>query len=386
MISPFQFGRELSGAELVDRDEEVHEVTDVIRGRERLFLIGPRRYGKTSILAAASSRATELGAKVIRVNAEQFVGMHALAGEIAQQAERLLVSPAGRGAKRIAEAFASIRPLLGYDPLTDAWSIKVQPSSDLAPTLYLSEALDAVNRLAGGLDAPVAVIIDEFQRAVAEEGIDGERRLRAVVQAHRHVGYVFAGSDTAMLTAMTSEHGRPFYRLGSRMFLGAVPREDFRPHLRGGFERAGVTLSDEGVERILDLAWDVPYTVQLIASGTWRRAVATSAKTVSEADVDAALARLLEREDPQYSTLTDQLTVNQRKALHAAAHSADGTGIVTAANARAYGLPVATLRRALEALVQRGILRRLQGSRAPRGQVAFEDPILGHWVRDRLRW
>ena len=48
MISPFLFGRELVGPELVDRREELEEIVETILGRERLFLIGPRRFGKTS--------------------------------------------------------------------------------------------------------------------------------------------------------------------------------------------------------------------------------------------------------------------------------------------------------------------------------------------------
>ena len=238
--------------------------------------------------------------------------------------------------------------------------------------------LTSIDALAAKASDPVAVIINEFQHTVAEEGVDGERRLRAVVQAHRHVGYVFAGSDTTMLSAMTGDHGRPFYQPGSRMSLGAVPREHFREHIHGGFARSGKTISAEATERSLDLAEDVPYTVQLLVNATWRLATATTATATTDiatADVDAALERLLAREDPQYATLADQLTTNQRKALHAAAHAPNGSGLTSTEVAREYRIAISTLRRAVDGLVQRAILRRVPGSGERGGRLVFEDPV-----------
>jgi hypothetical protein len=51
--NPFEFGRELNADELVDREAELDLVRRTIINRGRLFFIGPRRYGKTSVLHAA---------------------------------------------------------------------------------------------------------------------------------------------------------------------------------------------------------------------------------------------------------------------------------------------------------------------------------------------
>ncbi len=50
MNNPFEFGRELGTQELVDRHDEIAEVVQAIDQGAKLFLIGPRRFGKTSIL------------------------------------------------------------------------------------------------------------------------------------------------------------------------------------------------------------------------------------------------------------------------------------------------------------------------------------------------
>ncbi len=43
--NPFEFGRELSLDELVDREEELAQLAGVLTGAGKCFLIGPRRYG-----------------------------------------------------------------------------------------------------------------------------------------------------------------------------------------------------------------------------------------------------------------------------------------------------------------------------------------------------
>ncbi len=385
MVDPFQFGREVVGAELVDRERETQTVLRAMRGRTRLFLIGPRRFGKTSIIATAAAQSEELGGIVIRVNAERFPGGSALATGLMVQAAKRIKSPFRKAPEQVGLAFKALRPSINYDPLTDNWSIKVSPGQLAHDSLYLTEALDSIDRLAGELTDPVAVVIDEFQKVVESEGIDAEARLRAAIQTHRHVGYVFAGSATAMLTAMTSEHGRPFYRLGSRLHLGPVPRTDFGAHIAHAFARAGKTITDEAVEAILDLAADVPYSVQLLASQCWEESVFYSKrKTVGTEEVNAALDAILDLEDPQYATLVDLLSNNQKRALHAVATS-DGTGFTSTASARRYGVAVSTLRRAVEGLIDKSILRRVHQS-GKTSRVVFEDPFLKTYAKRHIVW
>jgi len=65
--------RELSADELVDRKEELQAVVADMTEGSKLFLIGPRRYGKTSILKAAGEIAQrDHRAVILRYNVEGF--------------------------------------------------------------------------------------------------------------------------------------------------------------------------------------------------------------------------------------------------------------------------------------------------------------------------
>ena len=70
--NPFQFGRQLGPGELVDRESEVAAVKRALLERGKLFVIGPRRFGKTSIINVAESQAAGEGGVVLRFDAEAF--------------------------------------------------------------------------------------------------------------------------------------------------------------------------------------------------------------------------------------------------------------------------------------------------------------------------
>ncbi|MGH7718555.1 MAG: hypothetical protein ACREON_06900, partial [Gemmatimonadaceae bacterium] len=50
--NPFEYGRELAGGELVDRREELDQLSRSMQNAAKLFLIGPRRYGVNHELGA----------------------------------------------------------------------------------------------------------------------------------------------------------------------------------------------------------------------------------------------------------------------------------------------------------------------------------------------
>ena len=47
--NPFEYGREVRRDELVGRTDELQQIVRSLENAARLFLIGPRRFGKTSL-------------------------------------------------------------------------------------------------------------------------------------------------------------------------------------------------------------------------------------------------------------------------------------------------------------------------------------------------
>lgn len=76
--------------ETVDHQPEINEVIRVIKNGEKLFVIGPRHYGKTSILKAADDRMRRSGALVLRYNAESYTTIDQLVSVIVADAARAM--------------------------------------------------------------------------------------------------------------------------------------------------------------------------------------------------------------------------------------------------------------------------------------------------------
>lgn len=373
--NPFEFGRVLGAGEIVDREDEIAVVRRTIANRGKLFLIGPRRFGKSSVLKAAAELEEERGAVVLRFDAEKYETLDALARALLLSATRRLEGSWERAATAVGRFFSALRPEITMDPATGQVGVRlgaVRSGADDLPALTM--VLDGIETMAGEAERAVAVFLDEFQHIARDQA--AERRIRATVQEHAEVGYVFAGSQTTLLREMTGGPDRPFYRLGERLFLDTVPRAAFREFIRSAFERTGFEAPEPAIERILDRAAEVPFNVQQLAHYAWEE-VRAERGALDVDRVEAALEKLVRNEDPFYTHLWAELTGNQRKALKAVAETGGrelyGRGIT-----EAYGLSASAMQAGVRDLIRRGLVRDVHEAGAE--GVSLVDPFFARWL------
>lgn len=381
MANPFQFGRELGAGELVDRHAEVASVLRAMEGGGKLFLVGPRRYGKTSILRTAEDRMQAKKGIVLRYDAEAFTTLELLSARILSDTAQRLTTTIEKAAAAMREFFKSVRPTATYNATENKWSVSLAGSPGRpggAP--LLADVLDGVERAAQKSKRPVAVVIDEFQKVVLQGGEDAEGQIRAAIQRHRKVGYVFAGSDTRLISDMTANPRRPFYKLGEIRVVGALPRAEFAEFLAEGFRAGGIRVGDGAVDAILDLSEEVPYNVQLLAHECWEQARSGTRRMLTAEEVREARDVVALRNDPIYSQLWVSLPSPQQKALVALLREAPmGRGLTSKEVTRRYEIGVSTMQKSLRALEQKGIVREEQAR--GEGRLRLEDPLFGAWVQ-----
>jgi uncharacterized protein len=232
--------------------------------------------------------------------------------------------------------------------------------------------------MAERLEQPVAVIIDEFQHLIENGGAAVERQLRATIQRHTKVAYVFAGSKTTLLNDMTLNPARPFYRLGGRLFLGPIPRDDFSKAIRHGFARAEFAVDDAAVERIFELAEDVPYNVQALANMAWEMVRAEGLQErLTVAVVERAVDHLVAQDGPFYSKLWNLCTQTQQRALLATVVMR-GQSLYAADVLQRFRMAASTMTKSLTALESRDIIRREDTFEDTRWKL--EDPFFAVWL------
>ena len=377
--NPFEYGRELGAAELVDRRDELATIRRAMGKGGKLFLIGPRRYGKTSLLAAAEAHAVQEGTVVLRFDAERFPTLDLLAQALLTAAGRRLsttVEKAGEMLKRFAGA---LLPAMSYDVEKGKMSVSLgaRDKPDAKPLPILIDVLDAIEHMAEESKKGVTVIIDEFQAVVQDKGNRAEKQIRATVQKHKHVSYIFAGSATRLLADMTGNSNRPFYQLGSRLFLKALPRHEFAAFLTDGFVNAGFTCAEGAIDRILDAAEEVPYSVQRLAHECWEQTRVSDDATITKDRVDATLDRVAQQEDAGYTQFWTSLSGAQKKVLIAVVEEA-GLNLMSLGVAKRMNIPPSTIKSALDALETKGLVRQEEDKGAV--HYRLQDPLFGRWM------
>ncbi len=324
-----------------------------------------------------------MGVPTILVNAERYTSLEALAGGIAAEASKLTSASLRDRVLGVLEWFSVLKPQAEYDALTDTIKVTVAPREKAVAPNTLADALDALNRLAEAKSQRIGIIVDEFQVLNERGGIPAERTLRAVIQRHGHLSYVFAGSDTRMLLAMIGEHARPFYRLGDSQMLGSVPRPEFGTFISDCLNSRKQSITPAALQRIFEVSEDVPYNVQKLCAYIWEQAEPTANRIVDVELVESALANVLELSHTNFLALYLTLTATQQRLIAGMAQVPNSDETVASA-ARRIGVADSTYRAARSAFLQRDLLREDYTDRVSK-RVVFVDPFFAAWLRGFVR-
>jgi hypothetical protein len=383
MDNPFTIERALRGEQLINRAQELAKVTTTLGRAGKLFVIGPRRFGKTSILMTAVDRLRNEKGKALFFNVEAYPTLELLIRAIIAEAANLSGN-LKQATTMIRRFFSKLNPSVSYNPVEGTFEaslgISAAEPAEAAPLLI--ETLNNLEKLAASSKQKIGLVLDEFQQLLQLGGPPIEGQLRAAIQHHECVGYVFAGSQTSLLTDMINNPARPFYRLGEPLFIKEVPFDDFLIFLREGFRKLNCKADDQTFAYLFGLADGVPYNVQLLASNCWDEIHRNPKKKLTPEDVDAAQSRLIQVFAPYHAPLWASLTANQQKALALIArNSTEGRtagGLMSKAILKRLDMTPGTMHKSLLALENRSIIRREFADTT--AVYRFEDPLFKAWI------
>ncbi len=318
MQNPFKFGSVVTGSDFADRQRELAELARELTDGQHLFLLSPRRYGKTSLILAALDSLRARGTLVAYVDAFRTTTPAQLLELMGQAVLRAAESHPERLLRLATELLGRLRPQVGTDATgkpTLSLDIGTSPRGALA---LQEEVLDLPERLAAKRRRRVVVAFDEFQEMKRFPGATLEKAMRSHFQHHQRVSYLFAGSRQSVLQDMATRERSPFYRFGQVMSLGPIPPKEFAPFLEARFKRGRLRVPREVAEAILTAAEDVPYNVQRLCHQLWDM-LAGKAERVTEQDIGRALAIIVDQDAPYFSSAWDRLSLHQRQVVQAIA-------------------------------------------------------------------
>lgn len=374
MTNPFVYGEIVPPASFVDREVELDRLTADLLAGQKIFLISPRRYGKSSLVRQALRAAARGGALTVDVTVSSYSSYVAF---LEGYARALLGVETGLDRARawLRDMLGAVRPEVRVEP--DERGVghlslsfpSVRTDKDISR--LAQEVFALPGRIAEARRRKLAVALDEFQAIGSFNGGSVEHALRAAVQQQRQVGYVFSGSEPSLMERMLGR-SRPFYKAGPVMRLQKIPADRFAAFIEARFRATKLRPAAGLGTAIVELAGNLPYDVQRLAHEVWDDA--RGGKTVGLEDLHGTLKRLLGEHDAIFEGAWQRLTLAQRAALRAAVLE-EGRELLSADVRARYRLGGAsTVQTSLSALVREDLLAR----EGPRYVVV--DSLLREWV------
>jgi len=373
--NPFVYGEIVPRAAFIDRDVELDRLVEDLADGQKVFLISPRRYGKSSLVRQALDILSRRRIAAVDVTVSSFSSYVAFLEGYAR-ALVALETRTGRATNWLRDLFRGVTPEVRLEAGPHAGVALSFPSVRTARDVArLSEEVFTLPaRLAARLNRRVVVALDEFQAVAAFNGGSVEQALRAAVQQQRQVGYVFAGSEPSLMEQMVGPK-RPFYKAGPVMRLGKIPADFFAAAVDSRFKRSGLTPESGLGAAIVDLAGNLPYDVQRLAHETWDDVAGLRRKAVGLDDLHATLHRLLAEQDTLFEAVWQRLTLQQRATLRAVVleHGVEVLGADVRARHRLGG--PSSVQTSLAALVRDDVI-----AREDDGRYVVVDSLMREWV------
>jgi hypothetical protein len=378
-MNPFVYGEVVPAAAFIDRETELDRLTRDLLAGQKVFLISPRRYGKSSLVRRALHAAERGGALTVDVTVSSY---SSYVGFLEGYARALVgvETRVDRATAWLKDMLGVVRPEVRIEPDATGRS-RVALSfpavrTDRDVSRLAQEVFALPGRIAEARGRKIAVALDEFQAIGSFNGGSVEHALRAAVQHQRQVGYVFSGSEPSLMERMLGR-SRPFYKAGPVMRLQKIPADLFAEALEARFRSTKMRPAPGLGAAIVELAGNLPYDVQRLAHEVWDDAKAEGRRTVGLEELHATLTRLLGELGPIFDTAWQRLTLSQRAALRATVLQ-DGRELLGAEVRSRHRLGGAsTVQASLTALVREDILAR-EGAR-----YVVVDSLFREWVARR---
>ena len=359
-LSPFPYQGPLPPERVAGREDMVADLVQRLAGRRVTALLGPRRYGKTSLLRRVLRDLEEVGQAGVWIDLYALTSMADLAARLDDGLDGVR-GPLRQHLGRIAAA--SSLNLGGVK--VELRSVRRERAD---PALTVQALLEVLVRAAAS--KPTVVAFDEFSGISAVAGAAG--MLRTGLQHHyQQIGLVFAGSEPSMMRTLFSAQAQPFYGQADLVEIGPLSSAAVVQIVADGFTETGRGAGPIP-DRIAGFAGGHPQRSMQLADTAWR--LTDDGTAAGPETWELTLERVRYEVASGLERLYVALPVGQQKVLRAIAR----TGSVYGRAARTHDLAKGTATSARAALLDHGHVRDVEG------RTVIVDPLLADWLRTRF--
>ncbi len=376
MENPFRYGGIVRGEYFADRQDELAELVREMKNLNRLFLISPRRFGKTCLLFNLMDQLTSLGYATVYLDINAYPDIRSLASAWTQVTSKALESNIDKLVK-IFSGFQRLRPKVsvGQDgSLSTGLEVAVDEKNAISALL---EGMSQADQLARQKKRKLIVFVDEFSDIQKYNGHTLEKALRSEIQMHEHIGYIFSGSEQSIMLSMIRDQSRAFYKLGRIMELGPIKRAGYVGFIQDWFKRSDFSCDKTILGSVFDLGEDIPYNIQRLCHNMWEKA--QEGHQITPSLVSRLPFTIARQDSPHYEMLWQGISPLQKNLL-AAISKTPQMKPLSKAFQLTHGIgPSSSIKASLDSLCKKGVLHR-----GFDGSYRYTDIFMSCWIQDLM--
>lgn len=372
MENPFKYGGIVRGPHFADRKDELAELVREMNNLSRVFLVSPRRFGKTCILFNLMDQLHDRGFGTAYLDLNAYPDVRSFASAFTHLTSKALES----NTEKLLKIFAGLQRLrpkvsIGSDgSLTGTVEVATE-DKDALPALL--EGMRHAEKLAQKKGKKLVVIIDEFSDLPKYNGHTLEKAMRSEIQKHGHIGYIFSGSEQSVMLSMTRDRKRAFYKLGRIMEIGSIDRGAYDDFIFKWLKKGSYLIERNDLEKIFKLGRDVPYNIQRLCHNLWE--LARETHEVTSFMIEELPFIIAKQDSPHYELLW-QTATQQQKTLIIALSKDPGAKPFSKEFQLTHGIgPSSSIKASLDSLTKKGILYRTK-----EGSYRFSDLFMRYWI------
>ena len=379
--NPFVIGHHAEGVGFCDRRTEVERIARALADPgARLLVYGERRLGKSSTIHEA--------ARVVRAQEHPVIVVDlAVATTAAAAAQRILTAVhrelGHRWRDRASRLLSRLRPgAFSLQASTDAAgqpsvTFQVSPSVPATDPQLVTEVLDAIEAELAARKLTMGVCLDEFQRLGRWYGADVAWQFKELLERHRRIGYVLAGSERTVIEQLLEDKKAGLWKVVDVLDMQPVPAADMAKWIVDRSKATGVAIDIILGASIVRMAGPRTRDIVQLARATWERARLHT--TVARDTAELAMRDLVLEQGALHQRQWDALTDVARAITSVLARHPD-VQLLASKTLVDFALgPKSTVKSALDEMLAREVLARV--SHGTGASYVFDDPFFREWVR-----
>jgi uncharacterized protein len=364
-VNPFRFSGPLSPELMIDRDTEAEDLLALVEGGHSFRLVGPRRYGKTTLLRRVLEAAEQDQMATVLVDLQDVLSISEIVVRLERGYQRLK-GPVRRHVETLLRTWD-----IGLSLGGGGFTATLQRNPNVDAESVLLRLLEVPAELFERNGTPSLIVFDEIQDVLAVAGADG--KIRSVIQHQGEAAtYAFAGSAPGMMHQLFADPSRPLLDQAVPRHLDPLPIDAVASYVITHFEQSGRS-PGTALTPLLEFTRGHPQRSMMLAHYLWQRTPRASA--ANEETWLAALDEISADINQLMHAIWRALTPNERRVARALAISP--APLYSDETATLVGIKRASIGRALEGLEAKADAIKIDG------RQRLTDPMFEYWLRTK---